>query len=159
MSASNRRFTCSFVWAAGGRPRLGLSISFAAASPSRPGSTSFAGRALANHSSLASGASSSINSGSGLRGMSTPFALIGAAQADHVNSLVARREHKHVQVFANPAQRLVSVLRVRLAGILGNQRAAPVKLRSQVKREAAFGDVALVLHSVVGQAHALLYPQ
>src|SRR3954466_10023534 len=108
MSASKRMFTCSFVWAAGGRPRFGLSISFAAASPSKPGSTSFAGRALANHSGVASGACSPSSSGLGLRGISPPFALVGAAQADHVYGFVPGREYQHVQVFSDETQGLVS---------------------------------------------------
>jgi hypothetical protein len=36
---------------------------------------------LANHSSVASGVSLSIHSGLGLRGITVPFSLIGAAQA------------------------------------------------------------------------------
>jgi hypothetical protein len=46
-------------------------------------SISLAGRALANHSAVASGASSSVRSGLGVRGISVPFALVGSTQADH----------------------------------------------------------------------------
>lgn len=46
MSASSRMFTCSLGGAEGRRPGLELSISWAAASLSRPGRTSLAGLCL-----------------------------------------------------------------------------------------------------------------
>lgn len=41
-------------------------------------------RARSNQSAVASGASASIRSGSGLRGITIPFVTVGSAQADHM---------------------------------------------------------------------------
>ena len=143
MSASNRMFTCSLGSAMGGRPRLGVNNSFAAASPNNAGSTSLAGRALSNHSSVASGTSSSIDSGLGLCGISAPFPLVRAAQADHVHRTVSRRENEHVQPIGDQAQGLVSAFRISLARVLGNQHGIPVEFLGQVEGKAAIRDVAL----------------
>jgi len=63
-SVFRRILTCSFGFAEAGRPRLGLSISRAASLPSSSASTSPAERALANHSAVASDASSGVPVGS-----------------------------------------------------------------------------------------------
>lgn len=78
----------SDVSASPGLPCLGLSISCAADCPNNPVKTSDAGRALANHSGVASGASVSSNSGLGLRGiagfcMKTQLIAILYASAQH----------------------------------------------------------------------------
>ena len=62
-----------------GLPRLVLSIPLTAEWPNKPGRTSEAGRALANHASVASGVSASSSSGLGLRGMARSF-LVGNAR-------------------------------------------------------------------------------
>jgi hypothetical protein len=73
-----------------------------------------------------------------------------------MHRIVARRENEHVQVFTNEAHHLIAPLRVRLAGVLSDQGAAPVHLLSQAERNAPLAYVALVIGRVPGEAHIFI---
>jgi hypothetical protein len=59
-----------------------------------------------------------------MRGISVPFALVGSAQADHMNRSVSGCEHEHAQVLTDEAKGLKAPLLVVLAQILNDQRRA-----------------------------------
>jgi hypothetical protein len=149
---------CSFGVAKTGRPRLGFSIAFAAASPNRPGNTSEACRAFANDASVSSGFSSSTNSGLGLRGIAGPFSAVRSAQADHMQRAISRCEHHHVQVFTYVAKRLDALFVVVLARIVNELCIASVELLGQLKGQASQFLVPAAFAWVIGHAHPFIVP-
>ncbi len=157
-SVSRRMLRCSFGEAEGGRPRRRERSSLAVFLPTTSDSTSAAGRARLNQSAVASGASSSMSSGSGLRGISVPFATVGSAQADHVNRPITRGKHEHVQLIMDQAQGLEAALTVFLPDVLDDQSRVPLEVVCQGEREAATLDVSLVLGRIEGDRHAGIVP-
>ena len=157
-SVSRRMLRCSFGEAEGGRPRRRERSSLAVFLPTTSDSTSAAGRARLNQSAVASGASSSMSSGSGLRGISVPFATVGSAQADHVNRPITRGKHEHVQLIMDQAQGLEAALTVFLSDVLDDQSRVPLEVVCQGEREAATLDASLVLGRIEGDRHAVIVP-
>ena len=78
------------------------------------------------------------------------------AETDHVNAPCTRCKHQCVQSLHNQAQRLESSLAVVSTGVLDHKRAVPFKLLDQCERQAALGNIPLVLLRVETEGHGLL---
>ena len=70
-----------------------------------------------------------------------------------MNGAIAWGEHQHVQVCGYQTKGLIAALRIILPRVFSDQRRAPVKVLGQVEGKAAFGDVALALGGIVGEAY------
>ena len=75
-----------------------------------------------------------------------------------MNGAIARGEHQHVQVSSYQTKGLIAALQIILPRVFSDQRRASVKVLGQVKGKAAFGDVALALGWVIGEAHGIIVP-
>ena len=73
-----------------------------------------------------------------------------------MNGTIARGEHEHVQVFIDHAKGLIAALHLILPRVFSDQCRAPVKILSQVKGKATFGDVALALGWVISEAQRII---
>ena len=155
MSASSLILTCCFGASRTGRPRLGLSIAAAGSAPRSCGSNSAAGRALLNQLPSSSGESSSTSSGFGLRGILSPFAVVGPPKTDHRQSWQPGRKNQHVKPLTYESQRLEPFLSVVLSRVFTNKRSAPFEPERKTERNAPLAYVARVLGRVESHEHCL----
>ncbi len=135
-----------------GRPR-GRSILSAAASPKSSGKTSRAGRARRNVSLLQAGLSRPVRSGLRLRLILLYLTSVGFTQADYMHQTCPWCEHQHVEPIVDVAERLVPRLAVLSAIVFNDQGGRPLKFARKLERDAAGGDVLLVLGWIEANAH------
>ena len=96
-----------------------------------------------------------MSSGFILRGISSPFALVGSAQADDVHRAGAWRKNKHVQAITKHSERLIPALGIVLAQIFEDQCSAPFERLTETECQAPFGLVLFAFGGVVGEQRSI----
>ena len=139
-----------------GLPR-GLSIRRATVDPKSCGKTSAAGFALSKVSLVHSGFTETLRFLLALSFIPFDLPPVGSTKADHMNHIGTRSEDQCMQSTCDHAQGLESTLSIINPEVFDNKRAVPFKLRNKLERNAAQGNVPLVLLRVEADRHALLY--
>lgn len=149
-SASMRILICTLGLAKRGRPR-GLRNSSATAWPNNSGSTSVAGRARAKSSSVNSGLSASIISGSALF-ILHDLSRIRPAQADNVGATLSASKHKHMHAAVDSSNCLEPGFAIRPAYVFDDGCRAPVEVFCQAEMKLPLLDIACVLCWIVADS-------
>jgi len=140
-----------------GRPR-GRSSLLAMALPKISGSTSRAGRARRNISSVHSGLSGSVRVFLNFRlaFIAAYLSPVGFAQTDDVHPGFPRRVHQHIHSRFDPPESQVPLLAVVTPRVLPDDRAEPIEIRCALQRNAMDRNVARILRRIAGNVHAFI---
>ena len=90
-----------------------------------------------------------------MRGIFSPFTIIGPSKTDHMQSWRPGREDQHVKLVAYEAQGLKSLLSVVFSFVFANERRAPFKAQRKTERNTPLGYVSRVLGRIEGYKHVI----